>query len=99
MSEGMYPRAYHFCTPPCKLTRWRARSARGGKIATLREYFKDEPNFEAVQIDDVGAPDLDLTAALEGGSWMHHGHEAVVLTVDRNRCQCNRPRRVPSWRT
>ncbi|KAM5530947.1 hypothetical protein V8D89_015392 [Ganoderma adspersum] len=47
-------------------------SARGGKIATLREYFQNEPNFEAVQIDDVGAPDLDLTAALEGVSAIAH---------------------------
>ncbi|PIL24618.1 hypothetical protein GSI_12502 [Ganoderma sinense ZZ0214-1] len=47
-------------------------SARGGKIATLREYFKDQPNFEAVQIDDIGAPDLDLTAALDGVSAIAH---------------------------
>ena len=42
------------------------RTARAGKIEHLRVYFQSNPNFEAVQVDDIGAEDLDLTTSLNG---------------------------------
>ncbi|KAI1791866.1 NAD-P-binding protein [Ganoderma leucocontextum] len=67
-----YQRSYLICMLPSGLIWLHFRTARGGKLGSLREYFKDEPNFEAIQIDDVGAQDLDLTAPLDGVSAIIH---------------------------
>ena len=40
------------------------RTARGGKVNFLRDFWKANPKFEAVQIDDVATD--DFTDALKG---------------------------------
>ncbi|RDX45373.1 NAD(P)-binding protein [Lentinus brumalis] len=51
-------------------------AARGAKLDLLREYFKANPNFEAVKIDDIATG--DFSAALKGVNAVIHAASPLI---------------------